>query len=146
MSKIKFRVWDKEFKKMVLPLMAMGSQVETIAVDLRGQVLLLQEDRVNDSAKIRQFLDSEIEVMQYTGVHDKTGKEIYEGDIIKHKTVFMAVEYLPKAASYVVSYHNIWKKLAHVPSLFYKKLTWGAERGEVIGNIYENPELLTEQK
>ena len=63
-------------------------------------------------------------LMQYTGLKDKNGKEIYEGDILKTKygTKFSFND--------LVEYH-IWKMKA--PNAFYDV--------EIIGNIYENPEL-----
>ena len=68
--------------------------------------------------------------MQYTGLKDKNGKEIYEGDIICAYDRNGSVVYDELRASYIV--HDRWSEvLCHV-----------ANACEVIGNIYENPELL----
>jgi hypothetical protein len=72
-------------------------------------------------------------VMQYTGLRDKNHKEIYEGDIIKSK-----LDNIGKV---------IWKDSMAAFYIIFKQgndLLEGWNRdGEVIGNIYENPELLT---
>lgn len=80
-----------------------------------------------------------IQIQQFTGLKDKNGKEIYEGDICKTR---------PKMELTVVEYIN---DMFHLKSTKYKNLTPGNYRLhtfvyngdiEVIGNIYENKELL----
>ena len=82
-------------------------------------------------------------LMQYTGLKDKNGKEIYEGDIIEwtthsgHKYKF-SVKYSNKYAQYIiVNTKGI--------SMEYEPLG-DFENIEVIGNIYDNPELLEEKE
>jgi uncharacterized phage protein (TIGR01671 family) len=73
------------------------------------------------------------ELMQYTGLTDKNGKEIYEGDIIHLKFGELNANLVVKWDKYMgLKYHNGgWTSLVHVDT-----------HGEVIGNIFENPELL----
>lgn len=72
---------------------------------------------------------------QYTGLHDKNEKEIYEGDIlksIKWNDIYL-VKYIGTAFYLCRKGNNGFNKIT----------TWNnTEKSEVIGNIYDNPELL----
>lgn len=79
-------------------------------------------------------VDSEA-VGQYTGLTDKNGTKIFEGDIIKSPdNVICKVEWQPISASWQMS-----NKTSHY--LFYMRCL---DMFEVIGNIHDNPELLKE--
>ena len=80
------------------------------------------------------------EIIQYTGLHDKNGKEIYEGDIMnwpgkRNKGIS------EKAYRHVVVFKN--GCFGYYLGLdFQNDLSELAKKYEIIGNIYENPELL----
>lgn len=125
----KFRAWVKAGKRM-LPV---GE------IDFDYEFAYLEEE--NGYRCERDF--DEIELMQFTGLKDKNGKEIYEGDIInykysRHTSTQFVVKYNEFQATFVVvDNHNdlvyTFRELADYIQL---------NSLEVIGNIYENKELL----
>lgn len=118
MREIKFRVWSKHTKKMFY---------EGFYISQNGD--LFQNDSLDYKNK-----DS-FEVMQYTGLKDKNGKDIYERDILKVTTVRGDTRWQME-----VDFENGCFALKEGPELW--KLKYDYPNHEVIGNIYENPELL----
>lgn len=124
MRKIKFRAWHKGKK-------IMG---EVLGIDiLHKEIFFSNEDA--DCYEHTDFKD--IELMQYTGLKDKNEKEIYEGDILKLRD---------NHGIQLVKYHDEWSAFivesqkdtsVGVLGLYFDK-----EDFEIIGNAYENPELL----
>ena len=90
-----------------------------------------------DYAPINELLGKVKHLMQYTGLKDKNGKEIYEGDIVKGKEDEpMLVIWRNDLASF-----GLTKKGWMFTHFFGETLE--PEECSIIGNIYENPELLT---
>lgn len=99
-------------------------------------------------------------VGQYTGIEDKNGVKIFEGDILKVKTMWnVKVEYeddagisggIKKQETYwSVEYKNYSTEMGFmvfgIDRRFHKPLTWSRiynAEAEVVGNIYDNPELM----
>ena len=130
MREIKFRAWLKEERKMV--------NVETLFIGINR--LCFGNSKTEDLF-FRDF--EEVELMQYTGLKDKNGKEIYEGDIIKYKFPYdrrlnhiSPVKFLETETSFGVKdrYGNEIPLYMITTNNFF----------EVIGNIYENKNLLEE--
>lgn len=120
---IKFRAWDKELKQMGNVLgMSFGEWVD-----------LESGPGENDEEWRTRMKD--VVLMQFTGLHDKNGKEIYEEDVVKYP--FCTGE-LRQGTVEWASWGTGWEpfvicgKCGDVPQ---------EDEVEVIGNIYENPEL-----
>jgi len=123
MREIKFRAWDKEKKEMFEHgLFYLSTQKDFV------EGFLCQ---INDG----EWVDykGKLTLMQYTGLKDKNGKEIYEGDIVNNYEYNYEVIFFNGSFGLEIS-----KDELKSPLCFYNNI-------EVIGNIYENPELLKEE-
>jgi len=111
MREIKFRAWDKVRKDMIYP--------QEGAIAHTGVI----------GCSVGHRFGWEYEIMQYTGLKDKNGKEIYEGDILSDN-------------------HGIIKsiKWSSIESCMagWNLDGYDIQCMEIIGNIYEQPELIKE--
>ena len=126
MREIKFRAWLKEDKKMV--------NVETMDFTDKSMQYLEKSEIIN-AYLLRRVIFDDVELMQFTGVKDKNGKEIYEGDITICK-------YGPQIAMEVKWVDEGFRTLGKYDGDNYVGFVKNNE--EVIGNIYENKNLLEE--
>ena len=125
---IKFRAWLKEDKKMV--------NVETMDF-VDKSIQYLEKNEFINAYLLRRVSFDDVELMQYTGVKDRNGKEIYEGDIIICK-------YGPQIAMEVKWVDEGFRTLGKYDGDNY--VGFVKNNAEVIGNIYENKNLLEENK
>lgn len=131
MREIKFRAWDKHEKEM--------SYSVNVYSESDGE-MWWSADHINPETgdTICSFDGKAGVLMQFTGLKDRNGKEIYEGDIWNGKEV--------KFGSFYAYLENGLGGGYYVTG-FYITNNDGIEEpvesgGKVIGNIYENPELL----
>jgi len=118
---IKFRAWDKENSKFY----RMNTQYD---------IYIFFENLGNKHIQNKINLHR-IVLQQYTGLKDKNGKEIYEGDIIEWDA-FTGCKIKKRRRTEVGYYIREWASEFTFPTIMHKKSL------EVIGNIYENKELL----
>ena len=123
---IKFRAWDKMSKYMV--------DVDTIDFTNGYATEIRSKDIENKPIK-RRHLFEYIVLMQYIGLTDKNGKEIYEGDLVRCLNNHVGKVYWDNSsASFeVTNYWNIsddWPSRAFIEG-----------KPEIIGNTWENTEL-----
>ena len=94
------------------------------------------EDRYIEDTSTKRF-----ELMQYTELHDKNGKKIYEGDVVYCQTKFGKAKAIIKFIDgKFVAYWN--SALTHPENGHHIACYEINKRFEVIGNVFENPELL----
>jgi uncharacterized phage protein (TIGR01671 family) len=130
MRKIKFRAWDKRINKMLYPetcnkFIGMEMQFYPIVFDVHS---------------ITHGDGMDLILMQYTGLKDKNGKEIYEGDIVKcENNDLLTIDWNYKFASFCLNKKGWMYSHYFGEALEHNKV-------EIIGNIYENLELLKDFK
>lgn len=130
MREIKFRAYDTHTKTM-LPV------VDIIKFTKIEDVNILRTGAYGVSVCVP--FQSSIKLMQYTGLKDKNGNEIYEGDIlrIEKEDYKYIVKFYDSCFLGVNKYDEHYEQTKILGNLF-------ALEREVIGNIYENSELLKE--
>lgn len=133
MRGIKFRAWNKE-------LNSDGGMIWNVAV-LNGKYF-----------DVYKMETEEYPLMQYTGINDKNGVEIYEGDILFNKSIICQPDgklttkiigdiQTLNGMTYLIG--KTWQDVdgEDIRVSEYKSLMLNPELFKIIGNIYENPEI-----
>jgi uncharacterized phage protein (TIGR01671 family) len=133
MNQIKFRAWDKTGQH---PCMI---EVESIMYDEFDKMSISGKPFDEDNGGFTHLEEGEFELLQFTGLQDKNGADIYEGDIVSQKLNCLWDE----------GRHNLEVRFNHdqfqtgnvksYSSLYSAVQSFDAE---VIGNIHQNPELI----
>lgn len=143
-DRFKFRAWHKEYKRMV-DVYKFGQDMGACEWVWHSNIYPTEDGEpvLNDWGAICERQEiitrsklTNCELMQCTGLKDKNGKLIYEGDIVKtewfdEKTIYQVV-WDEKMACFCFEGKNIFYLFDDLP----------ADVTEIIGNIHENPELL----
>ena len=127
----KFRAWDKRFSEFV----------EDFFASEDGKIYKKSTDTGYGIAISRETSDKVI-LMQSTGLVDKNGKKIFEGDILDYKGRKALVRWHGSYASFIYRFVDE----PHKRNAEWKPLYLAYMKCEIIGNVYENPELLEDKK
>lgn len=129
----KFRAWDKELQTML----------DVSLIDFKKSALVGEHWKFGET----NFMSfDEIELMQSTGLFDRNGKEIFEGDIITNGKDVMCMKRHNTLGFYVERKGKVdFIADSAVLEEFEEDAKEIAASLEIIGNIYENPELLEEK-
>ena len=135
---MKYKLWDKENKEFL------EDTWETeYAVLKNGNIIEIYDNGFGEGYSISDL--ENIEVLQFTGLQDRNGKEIYEGDILKYNFPYdgrlkhvSPVKFLETEASFGIKdrYENEIPLYRITANNYF----------EVVGNIYENEELLKSEE
>ena len=123
---IKFRAWDNKNKVIVA-----ASYGDWVSFD---GILYTEASRVYNTPNIEIERTNDYILMQFTGLLDKQGREIYEGDIVKYGNDEPSTVIFDNQMFCVPISGSNHKTHLHIMG--------GINKWEVIGNIYENSELI----
>lgn len=136
MRDIKFRAWDKARKQMILDENIL--KICFLGKSHTPNMIVYSDKNISGYGEIDKRYCHNFELMMYTDIKDKNEKEIYEGDIIVHNnhkfevvwdsTRFIGLDNDRSGKGYCCYVDSCYKD--------------GSSSIEVIGNIYESPELL----
>ena len=140
MRTYKFRAWDDKNKEWLL-----GYDYENLGgFDMFGEMVIMGEWGAIAYAHLKGHID--VKLMQFTGLKDKNGKEVYMGDIVK--VTYPQNRKLERFGH--VGWYDHGFAIRRIvsgpdvqPPILGAQPLPASSRIEVIGNIWETPELLT---
>lgn len=125
MKQIKFRIYDKDRKLME----------EVGAIDWASDGFPITVNTKTKKYYRPECGEEHLQIMQFTGLLDKNGREIYEGDIV-------SFFYKEEETRYEIVFIENTGRYELLPKNGIPQPLPDMDRSEVIGNIYEHPELL----
>ena len=131
----KFRAWDKKLQTML----------DVSLIDFKKGVLVGEHWKFGET----NFMSfDEIELMQSTGLFDRNGQEIFEGDIVTDGDVISDIKYHQTLGFYMIGKYGFSVPFGQgVDVEYFEEFAVHVSKTfEVVGNIYENPELLEDKK
>ncbi len=145
MREIRFRLWDKDNNCFYKPTFeAWRGKVECVLLSPGGDLIMNR----NGNHTHQSLFPDRFVIQQFTGLKDRNGKEIYEGDVVRfhhHEGWYMESEIVRDwgVAVWDVGAHGFRIKTKDTGATAMKMHRMHLP--EVIGNIYETPELLGDE-
>ena len=138
----KYRVWVKTEKRMI-------ETDDLLDIDYENKEIVTQqvyfENGLPDDRDIYCYDFDEIELMQSTGLVDKNGKEIFDGDVVQFEDCYTETDFLYVNTG-IVEWSQGSFTITNRDSVEMGDLLDGEFLDvTIIGNIYENPELLEDK-
>lgn len=128
MREIKFRIWVKDRKAIF----------EVISIDYVTKKVTYLLERVGHLLSIRDAKFNDVELMQYTGIKDKDNKKIYEGDILFESFGEKYYKVIFENGGFRAEFEGDFDEYS------FDLIDVVAQGCEIVGNIYENSELIKE--
>lgn len=154
-DRFNFRFWDKKNNLMIYPSEQLSDEEYTKLekIYLKDEWYITPEITLTDS--LNYFDNRPFEIMQCTGLKDKNGKLIYEGDILdlyvsskklyRYQVKYEIGSFMLVSQDEIFDFKNVWNDNVYPLSQLYFEYQNEEnciDQCEVVGNIYENPELL----
>ena len=141
----RFRAWLKTEKRMI-------KTGDLLDIDYENEVVTTQrvyfyfDNGLPDGRDLDNFAFEEIKLMQSTGIKDKNDKEIFDGDIVRTTRFLGRADEIGGFYEYEKDYVGVVKVLEGswvIDTGIVAVCLWSEiDESEVLGNIYEHPELL----
>jgi len=131
MRQIKFRAWDKKYKQYIVCGYPYGNDAVYSMNPYSGKFQILNASYDYDTGVDIQAKEPDVVLEQFTGLCDKDGKEIYEGDIILNNGSKWVITWSDDAACYMMRHIN--DQTPGNENIF----LWESKNSESIGNIHE---------
>ena len=128
MREIKFRAWVKDRKAIF----------EVVLINYVTKKVTYLLERVGHLLSIRDAKFNDVELMQYTGIKDKDNKKIYEGDILFESFGEKYYKVVFENGGFRAEFKGDFDEHS------FDLIDVVAQGCEIVGNIYENPELMEE--
>lgn len=144
MRQIKFRLWDSKNNCWYEPTFeAYRGKVEEVMISPRGRLTMRTMTELIDES----MFPNRFELMEYTGLHDKNGRDVYEGDIVHVWDNGVAVVIFDESlgrGQWMCKFKPAFPDWDEWSAPLYGWLEGNVDGSvfEILGNVYENPELM----